>query len=257
MAGKKPLKDQAHVRLYRHELESAAYRSLTPDARALLVEFRSLYAGRSNRIHLSLREAMRRLGVGRRRAQSAIDDLQDRGFIRLLAPGSFSTKTRHAPEYALLNEPLDGSRTPEKPFMSWRPPANEKSDKPEPQKSSVYTVNTDGVRHVHRDSGSVYAVNTDGVHGEHRGGQKPPSLGVRHVHTDSYQVGADKGASGGAIGCPCGGMAYPKKSQRGGAVLRWKECGACGRCGRFVLHVDGECVARGSDAQSRYNEVAA
>jgi len=93
MAGKKPLKDQAHVRLYRHELESAAYRSLTPDARALLVEFRSLYAGRSNRIHLSLREAMRRLGVGRRRAQSAIDDLQDRGFIRLLAPGSFSTKT--------------------------------------------------------------------------------------------------------------------------------------------------------------------
>ena len=187
MAGKKPLRDQAHVRLYRHELESAAYRSLNPDARALLVEMRSLYAGRENRIHMSLREAMRRLGVGRRRAQQARDDLLDRGFIRLLTPGSFSQKTRHAPEYALLHEPLDGARTPEKPFMSWKP--NGAGEQHRIQKSSVYAVNTDGVHGEHRKNGSVHMTNTDGVHGEHREGQKPTHLGVHGVHTDSYQVG--------------------------------------------------------------------
>ncbi len=121
MAGKKPRRDQAHVRLYQHELESAAYRSLSPDARSLLVELRSFYTGRSNRVHMSLREAMRRLNVGRRRAQGAINELIDRGFIRLLTPGAFHRKVPHAPEYALLHEPLDGERVPEKPFMRWQP----------------------------------------------------------------------------------------------------------------------------------------
>ena len=181
MAGKKPLRDQAHVRLYKHELDSAAYRSLTPDARALLIEFRSLYAGRENRVFMSLREAMHRLGVGRRRAEQARDDLLDRGFIRLLTPGSFTQKTRHAPEYALLHEPLDGARIPEKPFMSWKPNGS--------QKSAVYTANTDGAHSEHRKNGAVHMAYTDGAHDEHREGQKPTHLDVHDVHTDSYQVG--------------------------------------------------------------------
>ena len=62
------------------------------------------------------------------------------------------------------------------------------------------------------------------------------------------------GPTGGSIGCPCGGMAYPTKSRRGSAVLHWKACGACGRCGAFVLVVDGEAVASGAEAQRQFND---
>lgn len=128
---------QPHVRLYRHELECEAYRSLSPDARALLVEFRALYDGRENRVYMSVREIRRRLGnVGQKRAENARDELLEHGFIRLLQPGSFSRKARHAPEYALTNEPLsnrDGATAP-KDFMSWT------------QKNTVLKTNTEAMR---------------------------------------------------------------------------------------------------------------
>ncbi len=60
---------------------------------------------------------------------------------------------------------------------------------------------------------------------------------------------------GGALGCPCGGMAYPKQSRCRNALLVWKECGSCGRCGRFALSVDGALVAEGPQAQARYEEI--
>lgn len=114
---------EAHVRLYRHELQSAAYKSLSCDARALLVEFRALYTGKENRVYMSVREAMRRTGSGQRPAQRAIADLLDRGFIRLLTKGTFHHKVRHASAYQLTNEPpddRDGS-VPTKDFMRWQP----------------------------------------------------------------------------------------------------------------------------------------
>ena len=121
---RKPSLGESHVRLYRHELESPAYRSLAPVSRALLVEFRGLFTGKENCVYMSLREAMRRLGVGRRQAENAIDELLDRGFIILIERGGFTRKTRHATTFALTNEPLedkDGAVAP-KNFMRWTPP---------------------------------------------------------------------------------------------------------------------------------------
>lgn len=112
---------EAHVRLYRHELESPAYRSLDPVSRALLVELRALYDGGANRIYMSIREAMHRLGVGRKRAELALAELLDRGFIRIIEKGGFNRKARHATVYVLTNEPLedrDGATAP-KDFMRW------------------------------------------------------------------------------------------------------------------------------------------
>ena len=133
---------EAHVRLYRHELDCPAYRSLSPDARALLIEFRALFVGRENRIFMSIREIERRLGVGQKRAQRARSELLDRGFIRLLTPGGFSRKDRRASEYALTNEPLeeqDGA-TPPKDFMKWSA-----------QESTVVKMNTDGSQPEYRE----------------------------------------------------------------------------------------------------------
>ena len=118
-------KAEAHVRLYRHELESIAYRSLSPDARSLLVEMRALFSGADNRVHMSLAQIGKRIGVGRWRAERARDELLDRGFIRLREPASFERKVPHAPHYSLTNEPdnpqQDGA-VPRKDFMRWRPP---------------------------------------------------------------------------------------------------------------------------------------
>ncbi len=122
MKPRKP-RGEAHVRLYRHELESAAYRSLSTDARALLVEFRALFDGKENEIFLSVREMQRRLGIGQRPAQAARDELLDRGFIRLMEPGGFNRKTRHASVYALESEPLDldkAGATAPKTYMRWK-----------------------------------------------------------------------------------------------------------------------------------------
>lgn len=118
--GKKRRGEQ-HVRIYRHEYESAAFRSLSVEARALLLEMRSLYLGGDNRVHMSRREAERRLNVGRRRAEQAIGELVDRGWVRLMERGSFSRKARHAPVYALTNLPIDGDGPAPKDFATWQP----------------------------------------------------------------------------------------------------------------------------------------
>lgn len=115
---------EPHVRLYRHELECPAYRSLSTDARALLVEMRALYRGQENRIFMSRREIEKRLGIGRWCAEKARDELLDRGFIRLVEPGGFNRKVPHAPTYVLTNEPdnpLKDGAVAKKDFMSWTP----------------------------------------------------------------------------------------------------------------------------------------
>ncbi|UEX78621.1 hypothetical protein [Sediminicurvatus halobius] len=170
---------EAHVRLYRHELECEAYRSLSTDARALLVEFRALYDGRENRVHMSIREAMRRLGVGRWRAEKALYELSDRGFIRLMEPGGFSRKVRHATVYALTNEPLedrDGATAP-KDFMRWH------------QKSTVLVASTDGVSDQHREHSEKPQKAPHGVGDQHRNGPKPETHGVGDQHTDRLPGG--------------------------------------------------------------------
>lgn len=118
-------RDEAHVRLYRHELESPAYRSLSTDARALLVEFRALFTGRENRLFMSVREAAKRIGVSEKTAQKALKALIDRGFIRCIEQGGFARKVKHASVYALEcqpDNPLAEGATAPKTFMKWQPP---------------------------------------------------------------------------------------------------------------------------------------
>lgn len=111
-----------HARVYRYERETEAYRSLSCTARALLIEFRLLYNGWSNRIPMSVREAARRLGVSPKPATKALSELLDRGFIVLIQKGAFHNKESFASVYALANEPIDdrdGAVAP-KGYMKWR-----------------------------------------------------------------------------------------------------------------------------------------
>ena len=126
MAAKKP-KGEAHVRLYWYELRTPAWQTLSPDARALLIELRSLYQPlQYGLVFLSVRKAMSRLGIGQRRAQAAFAALIDRCWITVETPGGFSLKTRHATSFRLENEPnASPGAVATKRYMRWQP--NEKT----------------------------------------------------------------------------------------------------------------------------------
>ncbi|NKF23235.1 helix-turn-helix domain-containing protein [Solimonas marina] len=121
---RRPKIGDSHVRIYGWEHEFPAYRTLSTDARALLIEFRALYNGGENRVFLSVRQMQERMGnVGQRRAQSARDELLDRGWVRMIEAGAFNRKTKQATVYALTNEPLaerDGA-TATKDYARWQP----------------------------------------------------------------------------------------------------------------------------------------
>lgn len=114
---------EPHVRIYRHEMRSAAWQTLKPDGRALIVELRSLYRpNEGNIVFLSVREGMRRLGIGQRRVETALADLLERGWIRVHERGGFNRKTRHATSYRLENEPdLAPGSIATKSYMRWQP----------------------------------------------------------------------------------------------------------------------------------------
>jgi|GEM_PF-3095094 len=176
--GRSKARHEAHVRLYRHEHESPAYQSLSTDARALLVEFRALYDGGENRIHMSVREIRRRLNVGQVVAVRARDELQDRGFIRLLTLGKFSRKARHATEYALTNEPLNNNSLAPKDFMRWRP-----------QKNTVLMADTDGIDDRYRGDEPKARNPAHGTDGRYREPVNGTSHGTDDRYTDKLPTG--------------------------------------------------------------------
>jgi hypothetical protein len=120
----------AHVRLYRWELKSAAYGSLTTHARALLVELKALYNGTNNgELFLSVRRAAERLGIGKNLAARCFKELQDRGFIRVKRPAAFNMKSgarRGEATIWILTEYAVGDALPTKDFMRWQAPMNGK-----------------------------------------------------------------------------------------------------------------------------------
>jgi hypothetical protein len=130
---------EGHVRLYRWELESAAYRSLGLRARCLLVELKALYNGSNNgELFLSVRDAAARLKTGLHQATAAFRELADRGFIKPRQRGSFHWKQRHATSWLLteFDDDMTGHKAT-KDFMKWQPdgaPKN-KTRLPERQQS--------------------------------------------------------------------------------------------------------------------------
>lgn len=111
-----------HVRLHHWLLESPAWRSLNPCARAALIEFYSLYNGSNNGdIFLSVRHLAERLGINPRTASKALADLTERGFIRVRQKGSFNQKVKSATIW-ILTEFSYADQLPGKDFMRWQPP---------------------------------------------------------------------------------------------------------------------------------------
>lgn len=131
---------EAHVRLYRHELECDAYKTLSPAARALLIELRGLYSGGENRVFMSRDNMAVALNVGRRVAVRARDELIERGWVRVIEKGKFASKNRKATIYMLTNEPESdrlGATAP-KDFLKWKAPNSAESNFHEVQHGPSY-----------------------------------------------------------------------------------------------------------------------
>ena len=119
--------NDAHARFYPWEFNSEAFQSLSCTARCLLLELKMLHNGRNNgTLFLSIREAARRIHIGKNQAGQAFADLRNRGFIRPNVVGAFSLKSgaRHgmATSWVLTEFPVGeekgaGSRD----FMRWKP----------------------------------------------------------------------------------------------------------------------------------------
>ena len=132
--------------LPRYLLESAAWLSLSAQARALYVHIALRYNGRNNgHIGLSVRDAAAECRLAKDTAARAFSELVERGFIELAQAGAFNLKVRHAAEWRLTALPCDRtSALPSKAFMRWRqsdPPRSETRsqtrDSPVPQSGTV------------------------------------------------------------------------------------------------------------------------
>jgi hypothetical protein len=112
------------VQLEHYLLDSPAWNSLRPTARALYLVLKRAYNGYNNgRVGLSRDAAMAALNVGSpHTVAKAMAELVERGFVRVTTPGGFQFKAGaregRATEYELTEHAVDG-REPGKDFMRW------------------------------------------------------------------------------------------------------------------------------------------
>ncbi len=97
-------------------------------ARALLVELKALYFGNNNgSLFLSVREAAKRVRIGKTLAAECLLDLCARGFIRVARRGEYTMKMASrrgdATAWILTEYPIgDAKGAGTRDFMKWKPP---------------------------------------------------------------------------------------------------------------------------------------
>jgi len=200
-----------HIRIYQHELESDAWRSLNCVERCLYLELLARFNGQNNgEIALSVRDAAEALGVGKDTVKKPFETLLDRGFIKLITDSDFNLKTKggKAREFELTAKDV-GDRKATKEFMKWR---------------------AEGTRKLERGP-----VNPDGVSGE--SGQStenctPKSLACpvnrdsngrfgasnRPVNPDTYNLPCEAASANANAGDPSS-MAANEGAQQGNLLL--------------------------------------
>ncbi len=121
--GRSKAKLQSFVAIERYVMKSEAWRSLSANARAALVELLYFYTGANNgSLAMSARTLSVRIGVSKATAARVLEELQDRGFIEPVRPGGFNVKSgrRRSTEWRVTWHFCDVTReSPSKNFMRW------------------------------------------------------------------------------------------------------------------------------------------
>jgi len=109
------------VALHHWLLRSAAWRTLSPNAKAVLIDIWLRHNGSNNgQIVYAVREAAG-IGIGKSQAAITLSELVDRGFLKITRDSAFRVKTKEAREFAITAEPI-GDTPATKDFMRWMPP---------------------------------------------------------------------------------------------------------------------------------------
>jgi hypothetical protein len=127
MSDRRPKKDASHVRTYKRQIQSAAWRDLSGSAVKVLLAMQTLEKGDNNgSICFSDRMGAEMAGLSRNTVQKSIKDLIDRGFIYCTEQGGFSRKTPHAAMYGFtwLAGPKGEHRAPSHAYEKWKPDGN-------------------------------------------------------------------------------------------------------------------------------------
>ncbi|HYH36738.1 MAG TPA: hypothetical protein VD860_00835 [Azospirillum sp.] len=111
------------VALPHYLLNSLAWRTMSPNAKALLLDVWARHNGANNGdIAYAVREA-EGIGLSKDQAARAFAELAERGFLRLHRAATFTLKTKEARTWELTAE-RRGDLPASKDFMRWRPAAN-------------------------------------------------------------------------------------------------------------------------------------
>ena len=115
-----------HVQLPEWLQASEAWATLKPGPRALYVELKRRFNGSNNgRIILSQREAAKALNVNRNTVGAWFQELEDRGFIRMMqGPHLGPSGIGKAPMWALDELVTADMKPSPKAFMSWQQKQN-------------------------------------------------------------------------------------------------------------------------------------
>ena len=116
-------KSEPFIRLHRGVTGSAAWKSLSCEARALLLLVWERHNGTNNgAVPLSHREARDALRIGNDKLQKAFIELQDKGFLIARQKGSFNWKVAsgagRATEWEITTEQCGGN-PPDSRYRNW------------------------------------------------------------------------------------------------------------------------------------------
>lgn len=114
--------DGRFVALHHYMIKSPAWRSLTPQDRAVFVELATVYDGKNNGyLALSTRDAADRCNISKNTATGCFRRLQERGFIELAQRGAFIGAALAA-EWRMAHQKCDRTgHMASKAFLRWRP----------------------------------------------------------------------------------------------------------------------------------------
>ncbi|MBL4874391.1 MAG: helix-turn-helix domain-containing protein [Rhodobacteraceae bacterium] len=102
-------------------LRHPAWRFLSGAALKLFLELCTRFNGGNNgKLILSHREAKKALGMGNSTIARAFEELQEKGFVKLIKKGHWYG--RQANEWQITMHPIGDSKIPENDWMRWRPP---------------------------------------------------------------------------------------------------------------------------------------
>jgi len=102
-------------------MDSEAWQSLSPKAKALWCQIMRRYNGINNgEIPLSCREAGKLLNVSKNTANLAFRELEDKGFIKVGLYAGFRNKQRVATRWVVTHQGYKG-KPPTNEWRQWRP----------------------------------------------------------------------------------------------------------------------------------------